>query len=479
MTIMAKKRLLRWVAAVVASIVLLTGAALVAAPPSGAFYKQVVSVVDLWFRTTAGQTRVYMEAATGSILKIIGSGGSDDTNLYIDVDGTYPVCYSSTDTKIGFDDDLEFVGAQSIGTSAGNLTLAPAGDVVLTPTGGDVTITGAMSLTGAFSPNSVSVTGGVTCTALSVTGTSAMTGALNLDGDLTFTGAQQVTTSAGNLTVAAAGDVVITPVGGDITVTGAFALDGDLNFTGAQAITTTSGNLSLTPAGDLVINPTGSDVTITGAVGLDGDLNFAGAQQVTTTSGDLTLAPTGDVKLTPTGGDVDVTGEFSVSLGATVGHFTCNGDAVFSGHVLGRNLLIPIRKCLGTVPGTLIHADGGMTIPGATTAVLYCPVELDVGEEVTTYTLYGEIVDTGADTVNAVFNALDNSNGAADATGDASGVIVQVTGSTGDFAGAPAAMTDVTLATNKAYEVKVTVVAGAESAGVRLFSLNIAYNSKP
>jgi len=43
-------------------------------------------------------------------------------------------------------------------------------------------------------------------------------------------------------------------------ISGDLPLDGDLDFTGAQAITTTAGNLTLAPAGDIVLNPTGNDV---------------------------------------------------------------------------------------------------------------------------------------------------------------------------------------------------------------------------
>ncbi len=629
-----KKAIMYAVAVLTLAVAVVLPLAVQSAPPSGAFYKQTMSAVNVWMRTTAGQARVYLGANTNSIFKIVGSGGTDDTDLYVDADGTYPVCYSSTDTKVGIDDDLEFVGAQAIRTSTSDLSLIPVGDLVITPTGGDVTITGAMSLSGAFSPNSVNVTGGVTCTALSVTGTSAMTGALNLDGDLTFTGAQQVTTSAGNLTVAAAGDVVITPAGGDITVTGALGLDGDLNFTGAQAITTTSGNLSLTPsgditlaptgndvnvtgefqstqgatvpylsvggnasvaengsasfagggftvsssgalgstgthtlngdlaftgaqaittsadnltltpAGDLVANPTGGDFTFTGAMSLDGDLNFAGAQQITTTSGDLTLAPSGDVKLTPTGNDVNITGEldvnqgatvaylsvggnasvaengsasfangeltvasdgalalntntftcsaagagvfastlqansFTSTLGATVGYLNVGGDAVFDGHVLGRNLLIPFWDCPASPSAQVIYGDGYAQVLGTQTASFYCPVVLKIGEEVTDYTVYGE-TGSNADTINATIYALDNSAGTADATGDASGAIEQITGATGDANSNPAAMTTFTIATNKAYMVKVTLVSDESSLGAKLFSINVAYNSKP
>ncbi|MCH8310847.1 MAG: hypothetical protein IIB17_10195, partial [Chloroflexi bacterium] len=69
----------------------------------------------------------YIANETDDIIAFVGAGGGDNTDLYLDLDGTYPVLYSNTDTKIGIDDDLEFVGAQTISTSTGNLTLNPGG----------------------------------------------------------------------------------------------------------------------------------------------------------------------------------------------------------------------------------------------------------------------------------------------------------------------------------------------------------------
>ena len=94
------------------------------------------------------------------------------------------------------DCNLDFVGAQSITTTTGDLTINPAGDV-------------------------------------------------QMDADLDFVGAQSITTTAGDLTIAPAGGL---------------AVDADLNFTGAQSITTTAGDLTIAPTGDVVFNPTGNDI---------------------------------------------------------------------------------------------------------------------------------------------------------------------------------------------------------------------------
>jgi len=71
----------------------------------------------------AGPQGETIDNATDDLIKIIGSGGTDNTDLYINLDGTYPTLYSNTDTQIGIDDDLIFVGAKTLATSSGALTI--------------------------------------------------------------------------------------------------------------------------------------------------------------------------------------------------------------------------------------------------------------------------------------------------------------------------------------------------------------------
>ncbi len=73
----------------------------------------------------------YIANETDDFITFVGAGGSDNTDLYLDLDGTYPVLYSNTDTKVGIDDDLEFVGGQTIRTSAGDLTIDTAGSFLV------------------------------------------------------------------------------------------------------------------------------------------------------------------------------------------------------------------------------------------------------------------------------------------------------------------------------------------------------------
>jgi len=86
---------------------------------------------NLRFNTKAeGKNREKITNSTDGMLDFTGVGGGDNTDIRFDLDGTYPVCSSVTDSKIGIDDDLEFVGAQTISTSSGNLTIDAAGTTV-------------------------------------------------------------------------------------------------------------------------------------------------------------------------------------------------------------------------------------------------------------------------------------------------------------------------------------------------------------
>ena len=81
----------------------------------------------LTFRGNAEQ----IDNNTDDMIEFQGTGGTDNTDLRVDLDGTQPVLDSPTDTAVGIDDDLQFVGAQTISTSAGALTIAPAAGLVM------------------------------------------------------------------------------------------------------------------------------------------------------------------------------------------------------------------------------------------------------------------------------------------------------------------------------------------------------------
>lgn len=74
---------------------------------------------------------------------------------------------------------------------------------------------------------------------LLIDGTRAMTGGLEIDGDLTFSGAQAISTTTGNITLDPA--------------SGTLVIDADISLTGAYEIGNTTGALTLDPATDLVV----------------------------------------------------------------------------------------------------------------------------------------------------------------------------------------------------------------------------------
>lgn len=83
--------------------------------------------------------------AGGNATIAVGEGNGITVNADdVAVNQAYSFTWTGTHTfqtnDVQMDVNLDFVGAQSITTTAGNLTIAPAGDVVLTPGGGDVLV---------------------------------------------------------------------------------------------------------------------------------------------------------------------------------------------------------------------------------------------------------------------------------------------------------------------------------------------------
>lgn len=89
---------------------------------------------------------------TDDILALVGIGGADNTDLYIDLDGTAPVIYSNTDTTVDVDDILNAnsitsdagvsIAAANSYTGAGAVTLSSggAGGLTLDSASGTVTV---------------------------------------------------------------------------------------------------------------------------------------------------------------------------------------------------------------------------------------------------------------------------------------------------------------------------------------------------
>ncbi len=76
----------------------------------------------------------YIQNETDDIFAFVGASGVDDTDLYLNLDGSYPILYSNTDTTIGIDDDLQFIGATNISNTSGNLSISAATDLSIDST---------------------------------------------------------------------------------------------------------------------------------------------------------------------------------------------------------------------------------------------------------------------------------------------------------------------------------------------------------
>ncbi|HLE49108.1 MAG TPA: MerR family DNA-binding transcriptional regulator, partial [Patescibacteria group bacterium] len=243
------------------------------------------------------------------IIAFIGSGGSDNTDLYVNLDGTYPVLYSNTDTAIGIDDDLTFVGAQAITTSTGNLTLSPAGNLVINTA--TVDTSNQATNFDLINANAGALTFESSLLRLDTQNTSVeVTGTTNLGDGGTTNYAQFNTT--GDLSFFGTANTITGPGANGLTLTNT---SGQL-----QLITVTSGELDLTSAGlmdvnagaNLDIDVTGTyDMLSTGAFSIDG----TGASNLSASSGNLTLSTisSGDLILT-SAGLVDVNSSAGVTI---------------------------------------------------------------------------------------------------------------------------------------------------------------------
>jgi len=103
--------------------------------------------------------------------------------------------------------------------------------------------------------------------AFSWTGSHSWTQDLQVNADLDFIGAQSITTSSGDLTIAPTDDISLIPGEGEVKLTG------DLKFMGdARSIQTASSyDLTIIPGGNIVLDPTGGYVEAAEGVNLKSD----------------------------------------------------------------------------------------------------------------------------------------------------------------------------------------------------------------
>jgi hypothetical protein len=305
----------------------------------------------------------YIANSTDDIIAFVGSGGGDDTNLYLNLDGTYPTLYSNTDSQIGIDDDLIFVGAQSITTSTGNLTIAPAGNLVINTTGGTINIDDAIidlstqaTNIDLINSNASALTFETNLLRLDTSNTAVeVTGTTNL-GDGGSTNYAQFNTT-GDLTFVGTANTITGPGANGLTLT---------NTSGQIQLTTvTSGEIDITSAGALDMNAASATLDTSGAFSFD-----AGASSnVSVTSGDLTLSTvtSGELDLTSAGLidinaganlDIDVTGTYDM---LSTGAFSIDGTGASNVSASSGNLTLSTLTS-----GTLIlNSAGAMDIDSA------------------------------------------------------------------------------------------------------------------
>ncbi|NMC35734.1 site-specific integrase, partial [Candidatus Beckwithbacteria bacterium] len=202
----------------------------------------------------------YIQNTSDSLVSIYGGGGVDNTDLTFDLDGAYPVISSLTDTAIGLDDDLYFVGSQSITTTTGNLTITPASDLIATAA--NISLTSSGTLSAAIADN--------TSNAFRIAqGSNNYLGITTTNDSETMTFGNATT----NLSYTFAGSGTFTQSGtGQVTLNGNVDTTSGLDITGAN-LTVGGANFSvdvttgdITTAGDLAVN--GGDITSTSRLGI-------------------------------------------------------------------------------------------------------------------------------------------------------------------------------------------------------------------
>jgi len=125
------------------------------------------------------------------------------------------------------------------------------------------------------------------------------------------------------------------------------SIDGDIDFVGAQEITTSSGNLTLAPAGNLSI---------------DADISFVGAQQIVTTADNLTLAPSGDLIVDPAGNDVLPGNNYDINLGAlNLKYLTLHAAELWVETLVAQNTIATIGGRILVGPTTKLTSDVGVS----------------------------------------------------------------------------------------------------------------------
>ena len=286
--------------------------------------------------TTNGGTVTFINPVTltGTSVTYSTNGSTSDTSL----GGNIAFNSTLTGTTAGNNvltltagtGSVTFAGAAG-STQLGTLTVSGTGGITadssvsassVTLTGGDVTLTGAVTAPGGFKSTGAVFTSGPAAT---ITTT---------DTALTINHTGPVTAGAALSSGAGAGDVTISSSGGTVTLSGAVTsgtgkidIDSVSTLSITNTLATTTGNVTIDSAGTAVLG-SGADITTT-----TGNVTF-GADKTGTlsTAGDITTASTGDNGNIIFTHAVTLTGDIVITNGGTV---SGTGGILFSSTLNG------------------------------------------------------------------------------------------------------------------------------------------------
>jgi len=231
-------------------------------------YGPYAGVADLAIGGTAtSSAKFHVNATTGAITADSIVLGNNTTDITTTADENLTLVAYGTGI-IELNDSVTSYGSLIFNAVANDITTASGEDLTLYGTGGGVinlndsiTAGGTLTLSSVATDITTGTDEDLTLIAnglgtvivndgLLVTGTIS-----DSDSNLILDDTVDIGSTTTGLRVDTAGSVI------DIDAT-AVSFDDDISFTGAQAILTTTGDLSLTPAGNLVINTTGGTVDI-------------------------------------------------------------------------------------------------------------------------------------------------------------------------------------------------------------------------
>lgn len=223
---------------------------------------------------------------TDDLITFAGAGGADNTDLYLDLDGTSPVIYSNTDARVSVDDFLNVQVSGVTGAAAGDIWYdSAAGKFKINESGSTKTLCNTTDLScGAGGSLTVRETDGTpsvsTVTALEfgptgdstadfvVTDQTGGVARVVLGSNVAHINAAETVSGGWTFNTAATNFVTTIDARGDISdSTGNLTLNDAVDISGALAVSGTS--LTATSATTVTLGSIGADTIIVGNGGAD------------------------------------------------------------------------------------------------------------------------------------------------------------------------------------------------------------------